>query len=238
MKEWLKAYMASTWKTYRIVMFAVYPLVLLFQRLISIAMMTLNAGDPDFNPYLIFAMLEGFGAMTIFLFEALSDIWLFPGVYSKDTGFAALPRTSLLGKKVIVGTVKGDLARSIFMTVLFFVSGVIGPALSMQEDLEKFMILALGFLAVALAAVEAAVFWLRHITNMSLAGLPLMVVYLTSVLSLAGFTVLAVTRLDTAGGMVFFAEIAIVALFAAFLRVNIRKAESVYDAGFSAEEEK
>lgn len=234
----LKAYRAFTWKAYRIVIFIVYPVALLFLRLVSIAMMTLNAGDPDFNPYLIFAMLEGFGAMTIFLFEALSDIWLFPGVYSKDTGFAALPRTSLLGKKVIVGTVKGDLARSIFMTVLFFVSGVIGPALSMQEDLEKFMILALGFLAVVLAAVEAAVFWLRHITNMSLAGLPLMVVYLTSVLSLAGFTVLAVTRLDTAGGMVFLAGIAIVALFAAFLRVNIRKAESVYDAGFSAEEEK
>lgn len=238
MKMRLKAYRAFTWKAYRIVIFIVYPVVLLFLRLVSIAMMTLNAGDPDFNPYLIFAMLEGFGAMTIFLFEALSDIWLFPGVYSKDTGFAALPRTSLLGKKVIVGTVKGDLARSIFMTVLFFVSGVIGPALSMQEDLEKFMILALGFLAVVLAAVEAAVFWLRHITNMSLAGLPLMVVYLTSVLSLAGFTVLAVTRLDTAGGMVFLAGIAIVALFAAFLRVNIRKAESVYDAGFSAEEEK
>lgn len=238
MKMRLKAYRAFTWKAYRIVIFIVYPVALLFLRLVSIAMMTLNAGDPDFNPYLIFAMLEGFGAMTIFLFEALSDIWLFPGVYSKDTGFAALPRTSLLGKKVIVGTVKGDLARSIFMTVLFFVSGVIGPALSMQEDLEKFMILALGFLAVVLAAVEAAVFWLRHITNMSLAGLPLMVVYLTSVLSLAGFTVLAVTRLDTAGGMVFLAGIAIVALFAAFLRVNIRKAESVYDAGFSAEEEK
>ena len=238
MKTSLKAYRASTWKSYRIVMFIVYPLVLLAQRLISIAMMTMNAGDPDFNPYLIFAMLEGFGALTIFLFEAVSDIWLFPGVYSKDTGFAALPRTSLWGKKVMVGTVKGDLARSIFMTVLFFVSGIIGPALSMQEDLEKFVILAIGFLAVALAAVEAAVFWLRHITNMSLAGLPIMVVYLMAMLSLAGFTVLAVTRLDTDGWMVFLAWIAIVALFAAFLRANIRKAESIYDAGFSAEEEK
>ena len=238
MKEWLKAYRASTWKTYRIVMFLVYPLVLLAQRLINIAMMTMNAGDPDFNPYLIFPMMEGFGALTIFLFEALSDMYLFPEIYAKGTGFAAIPRTSLWGKKVMTGVVKGDMARYIFVTALFFVSGVIGPALSMQEDLEKFMILALGFLAVVLAAVEAAVFWLRHITNMSLAGLPLMVVYLTSVLSLAGFTVLAVTRLDTAGGMVFLAGIAIVALFAAFLRVNIRKAESVYDAGFSAEEEK
>ena len=57
MKTSLKAYRASTWKSYRIVMFIVYPLVLLAQRLISIAMMTMNAGDPDFNPYLIFPMM-------------------------------------------------------------------------------------------------------------------------------------------------------------------------------------
>ena len=237
MKTSLKAYRASTWKSYRIVMFIVYPLVLLAQRLINIAMMTLNAGNPDFNPYLIFAMLEGFGALTIFLFEAVSDIWLFPGVYSKDTGFAVLPRTSLRGKKVMVGTVKGNLARSIFMTVLFFVSDIIGPALSMQEDLEKFVILAIGFLAVTLASVQAAVFWLRHVTNMSMTGFPLMVVYLAAMLAIAGLTYLIATRLETDGWMISLAVAAILILFQAFARANIRKAESRYDAGFAAEEE-
>ena len=84
MKTWIKAYKASTWKTYRAVMFIVYPLVLLTYRFICIAAMILNSGDSEVSPYLTFALLEGFGFLIIFLFETISDIYNFPAGKRSD----------------------------------------------------------------------------------------------------------------------------------------------------------
>ncbi len=238
MKTWIKAYKASTWKTYRVVIFVVYPLVLLTYRFICIAAMILNSGDSEVSPYLTFALLEGFGFLIIFLFETISDIYIFPGIYAKDTGFAAIPRTSLRGKEVMVGALKGNRTRSILVTAIYFASALIGPALASEDDLWKYIFLALGILVVTFASVQAAVFWLRHITNMSMAGLPLMVVYLIAMLAIAGLTYLIATRLETGSLKISSAELAIIILFQAFARANIRKAESMYDAGFAAEEEK
>lgn len=240
MKSDLKAYRACTYRTYRIVIFFLYPLVLLLYRLLSIAVMKTNADSPEEACFLLFVLFETIGFLIVYLFETVSDIFLFPGVYAKEGGFPAILRTSRMGESVATGMLKGNALRSILMAVLQFVGAFIElELLFVQAEVEKkFLIVALGILAVTLASVQACILWVRFFTTYFLMGLPLMVVMFVAVAAISGLSAFAYFGYETEGPMLTLIICAIQITFFVLEGVNIRVSGKVHAAGFAAREEK
>ena len=170
-----RAYLSFTPLSYRIVILLLYQTGLLLFRLLTLAAYRM-IGVPDswllqrtnFEFSAVFFLMELVSVVIIFYVEAISDIGVFFGAYSKNGGLPEYLRMSQKGGRFFMMALQGDLIRRAILIAIYFIPGILvanSLDISVTGDRGRYILMAAGCALLSYGMSALSLFVTRHINN-------------------------------------------------------------------------
>ena len=188
-----KAYLSFTPLAYKIVILLLYQVGLLLFRLLTLAAYRI-IGVPDswilqrtdFEFSAVFFLMELVSVVIIFYVEAISDIGVFFGAYSRNGGLPEYLRMSVKGRHFFMMALQGDLIRRALLIAIYFIPGIFvaqGLDISVTGEKWRYILMAVGCALLSYGMSTLSLFVTRHINNRQVMPFVVMIFFFT----LAGF---------------------------------------------------
>ena len=188
-----KAYLSFTPLSYKIVILLLYQVgLLLFRVLTLFAYRIIGVPDSwilqrtDFEFSAVFFLMELVSVVIIFYVEAISDIGVFFGAYSRNGGLPEYLRMSQKGSHFFMMALQGDLIRRAILIALYFIPGIFVAQsidIAVTGERWRYTLMAVGCALLSYGMSALSLFVTRHINNRQVMPFVVMIFFL----ALTGF---------------------------------------------------
>ena len=170
-----RAYLSFTPLSYKVVILLLYQAGLLLFRVFTLLAYRI-IGVPDswllqrtnFEFSAVFFLMELVSVVIIFYVEAISDIGVFFGAYSKNGGLPEYLRMSKNGGHFFMLALQGDLIRRAILIAVYFIPGIFvvqGLDISVTGERLRYILMAAGCALLSYGMSALSLFVTRHINN-------------------------------------------------------------------------